>query len=403
MHGVYGLLLALTALGAAQAVAGLLLVLAFAARVRPAEGPITRGLIKPGQMPPVSILKPVCGDEPLLEQAITSFCLQDYPRYQLIIGAQHPRDPALAVARRVRARFPACDIAIVVDPRLHGANRKIGNLMNMLPCAKHDVLVIADSDLHVRPDYLAQVVATLEQHGTGLVTTIGAGEPAAEGVAAQLGAIHLSHMFLPSALIAVAVGRQDCLGGTMALRRDTLTRVGGLRALVDHLADDNVLGALVRQAGLAVRIAPTLPVVTVQERTLGALWLHEQRWSRTIRVLAPVAHAGTVVQYPLFWALLWVLLSGGSLAAILCFACMWTLRAALSRGIDAALRPLRSRPAPPVPLWLLPLRDVLSVAQIVASFWDDVVVWRGQTLHADTGTNRPFTDMVLVEDETLAA
>jgi ceramide glucosyltransferase len=351
----------------------------------------------------VSILKPVCGDEPYLEQAITSFCLQDYPRTQLIIGAQDPRDPALAVARRVRAQFPDCDIAIVVDPRLHGANRKISNLMNMLPRARHDVLVIADSDLHVRPDYLTQVVATLEQPGTGLVTTIGAGEPAADGIAAQIGALHLSHMFLPSALIAVAVGRQDCLGGTMALRRDTLARIGGLGALVDHLADDNVLGALVRQAGLTVRIAPTLPVVTVQERTLGALWLHEQRWSRTIRVLAPIAHAGTVVQYPLFWALLWVLLSGGSLAAVLCLACMWTLRAALSRGIDAALHPLRARPAQRVPLWLLPLRDVLSVAQVVASFWDDVVVWRGQTLHADAGANRGLTDMMLVDKETLAA
>jgi ceramide glucosyltransferase len=393
MYGVNGPLLAMTGVGALQAVAGLATVLAFASRAR----------LPYGTLPPVTILKPVCGDEPLLEQAITSFCLQDYPRYQLVIGAQDPCDPALTVARRVRARFPACDIAIVVDSRLHGANRKIGNLINMLPCAKHDVLVIADSDLHVRPDYLAQVVTTLEQPGTGLVTTIGAGEPAADGIASQIGAMHLSHMFLPSALIAAAVGRQDCLGGTMALRRETLTRIGGLGALVDHLADDNVLGNLVRRAGLAVLIAPTLPVVTVQERTLGALWLHEQRWSRTIRVLAPIAHAGTVVQYPLFWALLWVLLSGGALAAVLCLACTWILRAGVTRAIDTALRSLRARPAPPLPFWLLPVRDVLSVAHVVASFWDDVVVWRGQTMHADAGTKREFTEMVIVEDETLAA
>lgn len=387
MHSLGGPFLVLTLFGALQAVAGLIAVIAFA---RQAATPL-------GPQPPLTVLKPVCGDEPMLEAAITSFCEQDYPSFQLIIGAQDAQDPALAVARRVQARFANCDIAIVVDPTLHGTNRKISNLVNMLPHAKHDVLVIADSDLHVRRDYLSQVSAALSQAGTGLVTTIGAGEAACRGIAARIGAVHLSHIFLPSALMSAAMGRQDCLGGTMALRRDTLARIGGLGALAWHLADDNVLGGLVRRLGLQVRIAHTLPVVTVQERTLRALWLHELRWARTIRVLAPFMFAGCVLQYPLFWSLLWVLLSGGGKAAILCFACAWTIRAAITRAIDDSLRNLRARPAQPISVWLLPVRDVLSVAEIVASFWDDVVVWRGQIMHADAGAPAPVAVGTLTE------
>jgi ceramide glucosyltransferase len=375
MYSLGGPFLVLTLFGLLQAVAGLVAVICFARQAAPLPGP----------QQPVTVLKPVCGDEPLLEQAIASFCEQDYPSFQLVIGARDAEDPALAVARRVQQRFADCDIAIVVDPTPHGPNRKISNLINMLPHAKHDVLVVADSDLHVRRDYLTQVMAALTKAGTGLVTTVGAGEPASRGIASRIGAVHLSHIFLPGALMSAALGRQDCLGGTMALRRDTLARIGGLPALAWHLADDNVLGGLVRRLGLEIRIAYTLPVVTVQERTLRALWLHELRWARTIRMLAPIVSAGCVMQYPLFWSLLWVLLSGGGKAAILCFACAWAIRAAVTRGIDDSLRDLRARPAQPISVWLLPVRDVLSVAEIVASFWDNVVVWRGQTMHADAG------------------
>ena len=100
------------------------------------------------------------------------------PTWQIVFGVQDAADPAVAVVRRLQARFPAVDIALVADPTLHGRNRKVGNLINMMPAARHDVLVIADSDVHVRPDYLDRLVAALEQPGVGLVTTLYAGLPA---------------------------------------------------------------------------------------------------------------------------------------------------------------------------------------------------------------------------------
>ena len=371
------LLLLVVAFGAIQAVAGLIAVRGFAKRPPP----------PPNARPAVTILKPICGFEPMLEEAIASFCTQDYAPFQLVIGVQDAADPALEIARRVKARFPEADIEIVVNPTRHGMNRKIGNLINMLPFAAHDMLVIADSDLHVRPDYLDRVMAALLRPGTGLVTTLANGEPAAPGIAARLGALHMSHIFLPSALIGEAIGRQDCLGGTMALRCDTLDRIGGLHALVGHLADDNVLGHLVRRLGLSVRIAETLPVVTVQERSLRALWQHELRWARTIRALTPVIFATTVLQYPLAWALLWLALAE-SRSAMLCFGCIWAIRAAVTLGIDDALDGLRLLPTRRAALWLLPLRDLLSVAEIIVSYFGDTVVWRGQAMHVDPGIAR---------------
>jgi ceramide glucosyltransferase len=372
----------LTLAGMGQAVAGLLAVRRFAARELP----------PPATEPPVTILKPICGNEALLEEAISSFCVQHYNEFQLVIGAQDPGDPALHVARRVQARFPQADITVMVSPPCHARNRKIANLMGMMPAAKHDVLILADSDLHVRPDYLRQVVAALQQPGCGLVTTACAAEPVARRLVPELGAAHITHTFLPGALLAAAGGRQDCLGGTMALRRETLAQIGGLPAMADHLADDNVLGALVRRLGLSVKIARTLPVMVVQETGFRALWLHEVRWARTIRAVAPLGFAAGAVQFPVFWALLAVLASGGAAWAVAWCLAAWAVRAAVAAGIDRALRARRARPAPPAALWLLPLRDLLSVAVLLAGFLNNKVVWRGHTLRADRGVT-PLKDL----------
>ena len=128
-------------------------------------------------MRPVTVLKPLHGDEPLLEEALTSVCRQVYPPLQVVFGVNDAADTALPVVRRLQARFPGCDIAVVVEPTGHGANRKVGNLINMLPAAKHDVLVIADADMHVAPDWLHRLVVALDEPGVGLVTTVYTGVP----------------------------------------------------------------------------------------------------------------------------------------------------------------------------------------------------------------------------------
>jgi ceramide glucosyltransferase len=363
----------LAGIGLLQALAGWGLVARFAARTTP------RALHRPL----VSVLKPLYGDEPLLEAALATICEQDYPDWQVVCGVQSPADPAIAVVRRLQARYPNCDIALVVDPTQHGANRKVGNLINMLPAAAHPVLVIADSDVHVQRDYLERLVATLEEPGTGLVTTLYAGLPANRSLPARLGATQITHGFLPGALLARAFGRQDCLGATMCLRRETLVRVGGFAALVDHLADDNVLGRLVQRLGLEVRLADTVPLTTVPETRLRALFRHELRWARTISALEPAGFAASILQYPLVWALLAVGLSGAAIWSLGVFFIAWTLRALACAGIDRALHHRMGETTFAVPVSLLPLRDLLSVAIMLVSYAGKQVDWRGYRLQAD--------------------
>ncbi len=358
---------ALTAVGILQSSAGWLAVNRFA----------NRGIALPGSRPPVTILKPLHGDEPLLEHALASFCAQDYPEFQIVFGLQDPSDPALNVLARLRTRFPALDMAVVVDATPHGLNRKVANLINMTPHARHDVLVIADSDMHVMPDYLDQLVSSLQRPGVGLVTTLYAGLPVGTALTGRLGAEQINHSFLPGALMARALGRQDCLGATMALTRETLDSVGGLRALADHLADDAVLGRLVKARGLSIALAATVPATTVAEDCMPDLFAHELRWARTIQSLEAVGFAMSCVQYPLFWAALAVGLSGGAAWAWLGFALAWMVRAAVGRGIDRALSLVRS-----AGIWCLPFRDLMSIAVMLASYRSDRVAWRGQILHA---------------------
>ncbi|HVB69737.1 MAG TPA: bacteriohopanetetrol glucosamine biosynthesis glycosyltransferase HpnI [Acetobacteraceae bacterium] len=438
-----GIAAVLAGVGVVQALAGALLAGRFAAAApspgerdrigaRVARGdPITRtatlsrGAGRGDDQPAITILKPLHGDEPLLEQALASVCAQDYAEFQVVFGVQDAADTALPVVARVRARFPACDIAVVVDPAGHGANGKVGNLINMLPRAKHDVLAIADSDLHVQPDYLVRLAETLGEPGTGLVTTLYSGLPAANRLTQRLGATQITHYFLPGALLARAMGRQDCLGATMLLRRATLGRIGGLQALADHLADDQVLGRRVAALGLAVRLAPTVPATTVPEMRLRDLLRHELRWARTIRALEPAAFAASVLQYPLFWAVLAVPLSDGGAWSFGVFFLAWVGRALAAIWVDRALEPFLVPPAGyssprldvggwgegeaaagpgelrledgmnladasaqglafPCPVWLLPLRELISVGVMLASYAGRQVEWRGRHLTADT-------------------
>jgi ceramide glucosyltransferase len=395
---------ALSAIGLVQALAGAALVRRQTARRRAPT-------MERGPLPAISVLKPLHGDEPLLEDALASACRQDYPDWQVVFGVQDAADGAVPVVRRLQARFAECDIALVVDPTLQGVNRKVGNLINMLPAAKHDVVVISDSDVHVAPDWLRRLAGALDVPGVGLVTTLYtglAGPPPHPALSApeggegclgtvslsapgggegrvrwgqryrQLGAAQINHYFLPGAVLARAMGRQDCLGATMALRRHTLERVGGFPALVDHLADDNVLGQLVRNLGLRIALADTIPATTVAESALRPLWRHELRWARTIRALVPMQFAASVLQYPLAWAALAVPLSAGAPWSWAWFAAAWAVRVLAARGVDRALG-VANR----TPFWLLPLRELMSVAVMAASYAGRQVDWRGHTLQAE--------------------
>jgi ceramide glucosyltransferase len=332
----------------------------------------------PARRPSVSILKPVCGADPGLYENLRSFCRQAYDGpVQVVIGAHRESDPAVAIARQVIADLPGCDVALVIDGALPGSNFKICNLANMMAVAKHEVLVIADSDMRVEPQYLDAIVGPLMQPGVGLVTCLYKGRPE-RGVASELGAAFINNGFLPSVLVGRLFGPDPgCFGATMALRRSTLAEVGGFGALINHLADDYVLGTLVRAAGYKVVISPYVVENIVLEADLPALVRHELRWQRTIRSITPAGAAASVVTNPLPLALLTLPLSdfadGAWLALVAALAARLALIYTCSRIFG--LIPLRAA--------LVPIRDVLSFIVLVASFCGQRVTWRDRSFQVD--------------------
>jgi ceramide glucosyltransferase len=331
--------------------------------------------------PPITVLKPLHGDEPMLEEALASFCAQDYPGFQIVFGVQSADDTAIPVVRRLRRRFPQLDMELVVDPTTHGLNRKIGNLINMFPSARHNLLVVSDSDMHASPDYLSLVADALAVPGTGLVTTLYTGLPARDGLTGQLGASYITQSFAAGALMARGLGRQDCMGATMALTRETLMRIGGFPALSPFVADDAVLGAKVRDLGKRVALAGSVPATTVGEGSFAALFRHELRWARTIRAVEPLGFAVSVIQFPAFWALLTMIMTGGATWAIGLWAAAILWRGVLGLSIERAMGGART------PIWLPALRDVLSMAVLLAAYMGDEVAWRGHVLRTDEDTN----------------
>jgi len=328
----------------------------------------------------------MCGIEPKLEEALVSCFTMDYPDYQIVFGLQDPKDPALAVLERVRARFPEIDVTLVVDSTPHGQNRKVANLINMLPSAKHEILVISDSDIHVPTDYLDSLVGELQKPGCGMVCALYTGlVPEPGSLFQRLGAMQIIHAFLPGVLMSRQMGRQDCLGSTVMITQETLARTGGLGALSDLLAEDNALGRRVRELGMDIRLSYAVAAATVPEDTLQELWQHETRWTRTIRGLAPYALAASTLQYPLFWALLTIFCSGATGWSVFLFLSCWLARARAAGGIEALLRPRMRGLLPPGPIWAYPLRDILSVTEIVATYGIDNVVWRGHKIYANGG------------------
>ncbi|MEL0112890.1 MAG: glycosyltransferase, partial [Rickettsiales bacterium] len=181
--------------------------------------------------PSVTVLKPVCGDEPELLENLRTFCVQEYPTYQVIFGVRDADDPAIPSIERLIAEHPETDIALVVDDRIYGRNLKVSNLINMFEKARHDIIVVADSDMRVGRGYLAAVAGTFTDPRVGAATCLYSGAGGAN-LASRLGAMFINDWFLPSALIPTMFGElKFCFGATMAVRRAALKEIGGFEAL----------------------------------------------------------------------------------------------------------------------------------------------------------------------------
>ncbi|MGK9167834.1 bacteriohopanetetrol glucosamine biosynthesis glycosyltransferase HpnI [Inquilinus limosus] len=355
------LLLVLAALGCLYLGAAIVLTGRLARRPVPA----------PAAFPPITVVKPLHGVEPGLFENLASFCVQDYPGpVQILLGVADPRDPAVEVAERLRRAFPRATLELVADPRRHGSNRKVSNLINMAERIRHEVVVFSDSDVRVPADHLRRMVAELQAPGVGCVTCLYHAMPTG-GLWSRLLGLGMDTHFTPSVIVGLGLRlAQPCIGTTIVLGRDMLQRIGGLGAFADLLAEDYAIGAAVRAADRSVAVSTQLIGHLCSEASARTMWAHELRWARTNKSIEPLGYAGSVITHPLPLALLaWAL--GGGLPALALAGL------ALLGRIALCIRFERAYHLPPRPYWLIPARDVLSFAVFLASYLGHGVHWRG--------------------------
>jgi ceramide glucosyltransferase len=328
----------------------------------------------PGETPAATILKPLCGDEPELYECLRSFCDQDYPKFQIVFGLADGADPAAEVVSRLQREFPMLDLKLMVDRRQHGSSRKVSNLINMMPLAQHDFLVISDSDVRVPRDYLSRIVPPLLDPHVGIVTCPYRGVPRS-GLWSLLGSMFINDWFIPSVHVAALSGsRAFAFGVTIALRRQVLASVGGFAAIANQLADDYRLGQLTRARGLRTVLSAVVVDTCVDEPSFGGLVRHELRWLRTIRTLRPLGYGLSFITFSVPIAWLGCALSRGAWPAVVLLAVTALARIVLHLRVRSTVSSIARDFA------VLPLRETLSLSLWAWGFVTRRVHWRDDRL-----------------------
>ncbi|NNN05876.1 MAG: glycosyltransferase [Elusimicrobia bacterium] len=324
-------------------------------------------------LPPVTIIKPLKGAEGALEENLASFCRLDYPCFQLIFCLQNPDDPALAVATRLRKKYPQADIEVVVSKNRLGINPKVNNMANAYAFAKYDLILLSDADVRVTPDFLRRMTAPFAEPGTGLTTAFYEAV-GARGLWGRLEALSVNAGFLPQALAAATFGMRFAMGAAMMVRRSAFDASGGFENLADHLADDYWLGESIRAAGWRLEIADALATVVPDIDGGAEHFRHMTRWARTIRLCQPAGHAGSVVLHGFSLLTLAALLVGPDPAVLGLLAAVWAAKAFAADALARASGARRDAAA----LLLIPLGEWSTFAAWIAAWGSSRVLWRGQ-------------------------
>ncbi len=337
--------------------------------------------VRPTQ--PVSILKSLRGTDPEMYESFRTHCLQNYPEYEIIFGVSDRNDPAIAVVERLKAEFPQQKIVLVACDLELGANVKVSNLAQMVTKARHEYLVVSDSDIRVGPDYLRRVTEPLIHPEIGLVTCLYRGV-AAPNLGSRLESIGISTDFVPGVLAARTVERgiHFGLGSTLAFRRTDLAAIGGFESFADYLADDYELGKRISGQDLQVELSEEVVDTFLPHYTFLEFIRHQLRWSRTVRDSRYWGFIALIFTFALPWAGLALLVSKGQ-------PCAWTLvflalclRLAVAVVVGGRVledkNSLRSA-------WLIPVRDILAVFIWAGSLIGNTVIWRGERFHLRNG------------------
>ena len=328
-------------------------------------------------LPPVSVLKPLHGAEPDLEENLKVFFDMDYPKYELLFCARHAEDDGLRIAQHIAAEHPEVRARFLTCGEPQFPNAKMWSMAALAEAASHEMLVTSDADARVTRDYLRRLVQELAEPRRELASCLYVGRTTG-GLAAQLDAVGKSVEMSGGILVADMVegGTRFALGVSMVLRRESFVKAGGYEDLGQYYAEDFVLGQRLAAQGLGVRMANYVVRLMVLPQGLRESFRDQLRWMKSTRRSRPAGHLGTGLTYAVPFGILglvWGLLAGHAGLGVL-----WLLATCVNRWVMAAvvLWALQDEQAG-WPTLIYPLRDVLGFAVWVASYLGDTMQYHG--------------------------
>ena len=334
-------------------------------------------------LPPVSILKPLKGTDPDIYESLRSHCLQDYPEYEIIFGVSDAADPAVASVEQLQREFPTHPIRLVVSPVKLGLNVKVSNLAHMVRDARHEHLIVNDSDIRVERDYLRRVIAPLTDQHVGMVTCLYRGV-AAPTLGSRLESLGISTDFCAGVLAAWQLegGLHFGLGSTLAFRRTDLNRIGGFESIVDYLADDYELGRRISELDSKVLLSNVVVETHLPAYDMSGFLAHQMRWARGVRDSRLGGYIGLASTFGVMWALVALIAAHFAPWSWLVLGTVLLLRLAVALAVGKVV--LKDRQVLRL-LWLIPLRDLIGVGVWIVSFAGHTVTWRGDRFELRNG------------------